>query len=93
MGLGVAVWSLATLLTPWAAQHSLAALLTTRVFMGLAEGVAMPCMNNMINKYLSSNPLSLLQLFWICSQACTQSSVGPVFFIQLKQIICETPVA
>lgn len=79
MGLGVAVWSLATLLTPWAAQHSLAALLTTRVLMGLAEGVAMPCMNNMINKYLSSNPLSLLQLFDMQSGVCTILS-GDQFF-------------
>ncbi|CAK9213377.1 unnamed protein product [Sphagnum troendelagicum] len=58
MGLGVAVWSLATLLTPWAAQHSLAALLTTRVLMGLAEGVAMPCMNNMISKWFPQSERS-----------------------------------
>jgi MFS family permease len=51
MGWGVLIWSLATLLTPWAARQSLAALLAMRVVMGLAEGVAMPCMNNMIHKY------------------------------------------
>lgn len=50
MGWGVAMWSLATLLTPWAARQSLWALLTMRVLMGLAEGVTMPCMNNMISK-------------------------------------------
>lgn len=51
MGWGVLIWSLATLLTPWASRQSLAALLAMRVVMGLAEGVAMPCMNNMIHKY------------------------------------------
>lgn len=50
MAWGVAIWSLATLLTPWAASHSLSALLAVRVLMGLAEGVTMPCMNNMISR-------------------------------------------
>lgn len=50
MAWGVALWSLATVLTPWAATHSLPMLLAVRVLMGLAEGVAMPCMNNMISK-------------------------------------------
>lgn len=51
MAWGVAIWSLATLLTPWAASHSLSALLAVRVLMGLAEGVTMPCMNNMISRW------------------------------------------
>ncbi|KAG0620059.1 hypothetical protein M758_4G185900 [Ceratodon purpureus] len=51
MAWGVALWSLATLCTPWAARQSLPVLLTVRVLMGLAEGVAMPCMNNMISKW------------------------------------------
>ena len=50
MACGVALWSLATLATPWAARQSLPVLLAVRVLMGLAEGVAMPCMNNMISK-------------------------------------------
>lgn len=50
MAWGVALWSLATLLTPWASRQSVPVLLAARVLMGLAEGVAMPCMNNMISK-------------------------------------------
>ncbi len=46
---GVALWSLATLVTPWAARQPLPVLLAARVLMGLAEGLAMPCMNNMIS--------------------------------------------
>ncbi|KAJ6895585.1 anion transporter 4 [Populus alba x Populus x berolinensis] len=48
MGWGVALWSLATFLTPWAADTSLWALLATRAMLGIAEGVALPCVNNMI---------------------------------------------
>ncbi|CAM8958594.1 unnamed protein product [Rhodiola kirilowii] len=51
MGWGVALWSLATLLTPWAAETSLWALLSMRVLLGIAEGVALPCMNNMIIRW------------------------------------------
>ncbi|KAK9193442.1 hypothetical protein WN944_004139 [Citrus x changshan-huyou] len=44
---GVALWSLSTLLTPWAATHSTASLLAVRAFFGLAEGVAMPAMSTL----------------------------------------------
>lgn len=48
MACGVALWSMATFLTPWAAENSLWALLSMRALLGVAEGVALPCMNNMI---------------------------------------------
>lgn len=48
MAWGVALWSLATFLTPWAADTSLLALLAMRAVVGLAEGVALPVMNNMV---------------------------------------------
>lgn len=48
MAWGVTLWSLATFLTPWAADTSLLALLLVRVLLGVAEGVALPSMNNMI---------------------------------------------
>ncbi|GFZ01643.1 phosphate transporter 4;3 [Actinidia rufa] len=51
MAWGVALWSLATFLTPWAAETSLWALLAMRVLLGIAEGVALPCMNNMIARW------------------------------------------
>ncbi|CAK7331330.1 unnamed protein product [Dovyalis caffra] len=51
MGWGVALWSLATFLTPWAADTSVWALLATRAMLGVAEGVALPCMNNMIARW------------------------------------------
>ncbi|CAN1846497.1 Probable anion transporter 4, chloroplastic [Linum perenne] len=52
MGWGVALWSLATFLTPWAAETSLWALLAMRAMLGIAEGVALPCMNNMVLDYI-----------------------------------------
>ncbi|XP_018482706.1 probable anion transporter 3, chloroplastic [Raphanus sativus] len=48
---GVALWSLATLLTPWAAAHSTIALLCVRAFFGLAEGVAMPSMTTLLSRW------------------------------------------
>eukprot|EP00250_Pteridium_aquilinum_P002103 c12306_g2_i1 orf=290-1948(-) len=51
MAYGVGFWSLATFLTPWAARHSVFMLFAVRVLMGLAEGVAMPCMNNMVSRW------------------------------------------
>ncbi|KAL0418983.1 UNVERIFIED_CONTAM: putative anion transporter 4, chloroplastic [Sesamum radiatum] len=51
MAWGVALWSLATLLTPWAAETSLLTLLAMRMLLGIAEGVALPCMNNMISRW------------------------------------------
>lgn len=51
MAYGVGFWSLATFLTPWAANHSVGMLFVVRVLMGLAEGVAMPSMNNMVSRW------------------------------------------
>lgn len=47
---GAALWSLATLLTPWAANHSTTSLLAIRAFFGLAEGVALPAMNHLLSR-------------------------------------------
>eukprot|EP01018_Ginkgo_biloba_P034255 Gb_13176 [translate_table: standard] len=51
MACGVAIWSMATFLTPWAASHSLGMLLAIRTLLGIAEGVALPCMNNMVSRW------------------------------------------
>eukprot|EP00257_Ricinus_communis_P017160 XP_015575536.1 probable anion transporter 4, chloroplastic isoform X2 [Ricinus communis] len=51
MGWGVALWSLATFLTPFAAETSLWVLMAMRALLGIAEGVALPCMNNMIARW------------------------------------------
>lgn len=51
MAYGVALWSLATFLTPWAAETSIWALLAARAMLGIAEGVALPCMNNMVARW------------------------------------------
>ncbi|KAI4305177.1 hypothetical protein L6164_028560 [Bauhinia variegata] len=51
MGWGVALWSLATFLTPWAAETSLWTLLAMRALLGAAEGVALPSMNNMVARW------------------------------------------
>lgn len=50
LGMGVIWWSMATALTPLAAQAGLPVLLVARALMGIGEGVAMPAMNNMLSK-------------------------------------------
>ncbi|CAA2952912.1 probable anion transporter 3, chloroplastic [Olea europaea subsp. europaea] len=52
---GAALWSLATLLTPWAANHSTGSLLAVRTFFGLAEGVALPSMNTLLSRWFPSH--------------------------------------
>lgn len=61
MAWGVALWSMATFLTPWAAETSLWALLAVRALLGVAEGVALPCMNNMVARCLSIAKKSFAQ--------------------------------
>jgi len=51
MAWGLAIWSLATMLTPWAANHSVGMLLAIRALFGVAEGVALPCMNTIISRW------------------------------------------
>jgi MFS family permease len=51
MAYGVALWSLSTFLSPWAAGRSIWLFLFTRVLLGIAEGVALPSMNNMVSRY------------------------------------------
>ncbi|GAV68531.1 MFS_1 domain-containing protein [Cephalotus follicularis] len=55
MSWGVALWSVATLITPWAANHSTASLLAARAFFGLAEGVALPCMSNLSSRWFPTH--------------------------------------
>ncbi len=52
LGFGVVWWSLATVLTPFAAAAGLPALLAARACMGVGEGVAMPAMNNLLSKWV-----------------------------------------
>ncbi|KAI3873747.1 hypothetical protein MKX03_009832 [Papaver bracteatum] len=52
LAFGVVWWSIATILTPVAAQLGLPFLLVARAFMGIGEGVAMPAMNNILSKWI-----------------------------------------
>lgn len=52
LGFGVVWWSIATVLTPFAAQMGLPVLLAARAMMGVGEGVAMPAMNNLLSRWV-----------------------------------------
>ncbi|CAO2195280.1 unnamed protein product [Urochloa humidicola] len=58
MAYGVALWSLATFLSPWAAGRSIWLFLFTRVLLGIAEGVALPSMNNMVLRWFPNTERS-----------------------------------
>ena len=51
---GVALWSLFTCVTPFAAAHGTASLLAARVLLGVGEGVAFPAIHSIIGKATSS---------------------------------------
>lgn len=55
MAWGAVLWSLATFLTPLAAEHSIGMLLAVRILFGLAEGVALPSMNTLLSRWFPSN--------------------------------------
>jgi len=52
LGFGVAVWSLATILTPLAAVTSLGVLCAARVLMGLGEGVNFPAIHSLTARWM-----------------------------------------
>eukprot|EP00210_Caulerpa_lentillifera_P009228 g8797.t1 len=52
LSFGVIWWSLATAMTPIAANLGLPVLLAARACMGIGEGVAMPAMNNLLAKWV-----------------------------------------
>jgi MFS transporter, ACS family, solute carrier family 17 (sodium-dependent inorganic phosphate cotransporter), other len=52
MGTGLAVWSLATILTPLATSSSLGALLAVRAVVGVAESVIMPTTQRLVSSWI-----------------------------------------
>jgi len=52
LGLGVVLWSIATILTPIAARVGFPFFLLVCAFMGIGEGVVMPAMNNRLSRWI-----------------------------------------
>lgn len=51
LGLGVVIWSFFTIITPFAAAAGMAALIATRVGMGLGEAVTFPAVYSLITRW------------------------------------------
>jgi ACS family sodium-dependent inorganic phosphate cotransporter len=51
LGLGVVVWSIFTIITPFAAGAGLAALIVTRIGMGLGEAVTFPSVYSLVTRW------------------------------------------
>jgi MFS family permease len=58
LGTGVVFWSFFTMLTPVAAAGGLTALLLTRVFMGIGEGITFPSIYAMFGRWVPENERS-----------------------------------
>lgn len=89
MAWGVALWSLATFLTPWAAETSLFALLTMRMLLGIAEGVALPCMNNMIARY-ANYQIEFVNIMFTSHIPCLAHDVLKIWCGQTAKGISES---
>ena len=55
LGLGVLIWSLFTVITPWAALWGLSALLFARVGMGLGEAVTFPSVYSLVTRWFPAD--------------------------------------
>ena len=58
LGIGVLVWSAATLLTPVAAAAGFAVLIMARILMGVGEGVAFPAVYSLYGRWLPTTEKS-----------------------------------
>ena len=58
LGLGVLIWSLFTIITPWAAFMGLFALYAARIGMGLGEAVTFPSVYSLVTRWFGSGEKS-----------------------------------
>jgi ACS family sodium-dependent inorganic phosphate cotransporter len=58
LGVGVLIWSLFTLVTPWAAAAGLFALFTARIGMGLGEAVTFPSIYSLTSRWFPATERS-----------------------------------
>jgi ACS family sodium-dependent inorganic phosphate cotransporter len=58
LGFGVLIWSLFTIVTPWAAIAGLAGLFLTRIGMGLGEAVTFPSVYSLITRWFPADEKS-----------------------------------
>jgi ACS family sodium-dependent inorganic phosphate cotransporter len=74
MGIALIGWSLFTVLTPIAAGLSFAALITTRILMGIGEAASFPAVYNLLARWIPKNERSRAAAFNI-----TGIPVGTIF--------------
>jgi len=84
---GLAIWSLATVLTPIAASLGTWQLLTARAVLGMAQGIAFPAIHALLAKKVSSWCCTRLWGGASCSVAL-RSSPWPQTFMAARAISC-----
>jgi len=82
LGLGVLIWSLFTIVTPWAAVAGLSALFLTRIGMGLGEAVTFPSVYSLITRWFPADEKSKAVAF-----NSSGIPIGTVFALIVTPII------
>ncbi len=82
LGLGVLIWSLFTIITPWAAFAGLTALFLTRIGMGLGEAVTFPSVYSLVTRWFPANEKSKAVAF-----NASGIPIGTVFALVVTPII------
>ena len=85
LGVGVLIWSLFTLITPWAAMGGLMMLYLSRIGMGLGEAVTFPSVYSLVTRWLPAGEPAKAIAF-----NASGIPIGTVFALVLTPIIVTT---
>lgn len=83
-GIGVLLTAIFTLLTPYAAHHSLPVLIIVRIFEGMAEGVTYPSMTSMLAKWVPKTEQSRF-----AATVYNGANFGTIVSIPLSGYLCS----
>jgi len=84
LGLGVLIWSLFTIITPWAAFMGLFALFAARIGMGLGEAVTFPSVYSLVTRWFGADEKSKA-----IALNASGIPIGTVFALIVTPIIVE----
>lgn len=84
LGLGVLIWSLFTIITPWAAFMGLFALYAARIGMGLGEAVTFPSVYSLVTRWFGSGEKSKA-----IALNASGIPIGTVFALIVTPVIVE----
>ncbi|MEE2782778.1 MAG: ACS family MFS transporter [Pseudomonadota bacterium] len=84
LGIGVLIWSLFTIVTPWAALLGLYALFIARIGMGLGEAVTFPSIYSLVTRWFAADEKSK-----VIALNASGIPIGTVFALIVTPLIVE----